>query len=100
MLMAELMFTQIPYVILEQCVQIGKKLQVVRKKEVIWCYFKLFFYFLCSSVVLSSEEDDDLQYVDHDYEVPQQKGLKKICNKVKWTRDEVILFFGFSFIPI
>ncbi|XP_050747033.1 myb-related protein A isoform X1 [Gymnogyps californianus] len=35
-----------------------------------------------------SEEDDDLQYVDHDYEVPQQKGLKKICNRVKWTRDE------------
>ncbi|NXL47641.1 MYBA protein, partial [Podilymbus podiceps] len=41
-----------------------------------------------SSVVLCSEEDDDLQYVDHDYEVPQQKGLKKICNRVKWTRDE------------
>ncbi|XP_054048968.1 myb-related protein A isoform X3 [Rissa tridactyla] len=35
-----------------------------------------------------SEEDDDLQYVDHDYEVLQQKGLKKICNRVKWTRDE------------
>uniref|UniRef100_A0A8B9FTY7 MYB proto-oncogene like 1 n=1 Tax=Amazona collaria TaxID=241587 RepID=A0A8B9FTY7_9PSIT len=35
-----------------------------------------------------SEEDDDLQYLDHDYEVPQQKGLKKICNRVKWTRDE------------
>ncbi|NXD68899.1 MYBA protein, partial [Eolophus roseicapillus] len=34
------------------------------------------------------EEDDDLQYLDHDYEVPQQKGLKKICNRVKWTRDE------------
>uniref|UniRef100_A0A8C0G7D2 MYB proto-onco like 1 n=1 Tax=Chelonoidis abingdonii TaxID=106734 RepID=A0A8C0G7D2_CHEAB len=34
------------------------------------------------------EEDDDLQYADHDYEVPQQKGLKKICNRVKWTRDE------------
>ncbi|NXJ83132.1 MYBA protein, partial [Trogon melanurus] len=41
-----------------------------------------------SSVVLCSEEDDDLQYVDHDYEVSQQKVLKKICNKVKWTRDE------------
>uniref|UniRef100_A0A674KBP7 MYB proto-onco like 1 n=1 Tax=Terrapene triunguis TaxID=2587831 RepID=A0A674KBP7_9SAUR len=36
----------------------------------------------------SEEEDDDLQYADHDYEVPQQKGLKKICNRVKWTRDE------------
>ncbi|XP_075271373.1 myb-related protein A isoform X3 [Opisthocomus hoazin] len=35
-----------------------------------------------------SEEDDDFQYVDHDYELPQQKGLKKICNRVKWTRDE------------
>uniref|UniRef100_A0A8V5FRL5 Uncharacterized protein n=1 Tax=Melopsittacus undulatus TaxID=13146 RepID=A0A8V5FRL5_MELUD len=33
-------------------------------------------------------EEDDLQYLDHDYEVPQQKGLKKICNRVKWTRDE------------
>ncbi|NXU47234.1 MYBA protein, partial [Turnix velox] len=41
-----------------------------------------------SSFVHCSEEDDDLQYVDHDYEVPQQKGLKKICNRVKWTRDE------------
>ncbi|XP_064244043.1 myb-related protein A isoform X4 [Passer domesticus] len=34
------------------------------------------------------EEDDDFQYMDHDYEVPQQKGLKKICSKVKWTREE------------
>uniref|UniRef100_A0A8D0L0S2 MYB proto-oncogene like 1 n=1 Tax=Sphenodon punctatus TaxID=8508 RepID=A0A8D0L0S2_SPHPU len=34
------------------------------------------------------EEEDDLQYADHDYEVPQQKGVKKICNRVKWTRDE------------
>ncbi|NXX11175.1 MYBA protein, partial [Podargus strigoides] len=41
-----------------------------------------------SSVVLCSEEDDDFQYLDHDYEAPQQKGLKKICSKVKWTRDE------------
>ncbi|NXS53782.1 MYBA protein, partial [Brachypteracias leptosomus] len=41
-----------------------------------------------SSVVLCSEEDDDFQCMDHDYEVPQQKGLKKICNRVKWTRDE------------
>ncbi|NWU68659.1 MYBA protein, partial [Pterocles burchelli] len=41
-----------------------------------------------SSVVFCSEEDDDFQYVDHDYEVPQQKGLKKIRNRVKWTRDE------------
>ncbi|XP_055561740.1 myb-related protein A isoform X1 [Falco cherrug] len=35
-----------------------------------------------------SEEDYDLLYVDHDYEAPQQKGLKKICNRVKWTREE------------
>ncbi|XP_054250671.1 myb-related protein A isoform X3 [Indicator indicator] len=35
-----------------------------------------------------SEEDENLQYMDHDYEVPQQKVLKKICNRVKWTRDE------------
>uniref|UniRef100_A0A8B9ZIY3 MYB proto-oncogene like 1 n=1 Tax=Anas platyrhynchos TaxID=8839 RepID=A0A8B9ZIY3_ANAPL len=35
-----------------------------------------------------SEEENDRQYADHDYEVPQQKGLKKICSRVKWTRDE------------
>ncbi|XP_021243477.1 myb-related protein A isoform X2 [Numida meleagris] len=35
-----------------------------------------------------SEEDDDFQYADHDYEVSQQRNLKKICNRVKWTRDE------------
>uniref|UniRef100_F7ISB6 MYB proto-onco like 1 n=1 Tax=Callithrix jacchus TaxID=9483 RepID=F7ISB6_CALJA len=34
------------------------------------------------------DEDDDLQFADHDYEVPQQKGLKKLWNRVKWTRDE------------
>ncbi|TKC38767.1 hypothetical protein EI555_017930, partial [Monodon monoceros] len=34
------------------------------------------------------DEDDDLQYADHDYEVPQQKVLKKLWNRVKWTRDE------------
>ncbi|XP_078543345.1 myb-related protein A isoform X7 [Lissotriton helveticus] len=36
----------------------------------------------------SDDEEDDLQFADHDYEVPQQKGLKKIWNRVKWTRDE------------
>eukprot|EP00076_Gallus_gallus_P037291 XP_025002829.1 myb-related protein A isoform X5 [Gallus gallus] len=36
----------------------------------------------------SSEEDDDFQYADHDYEISQQRSLKKICNRVKWTRDE------------
>ncbi|XP_069076374.1 myb-related protein A isoform X1 [Pleurodeles waltl] len=34
------------------------------------------------------DEEDDLQFADHDYEVQQQKGLKKIWNRVKWTRDE------------
>ncbi|XP_036194304.1 myb-related protein A isoform X5 [Myotis myotis] len=37
---------------------------------------------------VAQDEDDDLQYADHDYEVPQQKGLKKLWNRVKWTRDE------------
>ncbi|NXF39718.1 MYBA protein, partial [Nyctibius bracteatus] len=41
-----------------------------------------------SSIVLCSEEDEDLQYMDHDYEIPQQKGVKKLCNRMKWTRDE------------
>lgn len=90
------MIMQIPYVILEQYVQIGKKLQVIRKKA-IQRYFKLYFD-LHSSDVLCSEEDDDFQYMDHDYEVPQQKGLKKICSKVKWTREEVMLFFFFFFL--
>uniref|UniRef100_A0A6J0V8D0 Myb-related protein A isoform X1 n=1 Tax=Pogona vitticeps TaxID=103695 RepID=A0A6J0V8D0_9SAUR len=36
----------------------------------------------------SEEDDDDFHYADHDYEVPQQKGSKKLCNRVKWTRDE------------
>ncbi|NXI35053.1 MYBA protein, partial [Galbula dea] len=34
------------------------------------------------------EEDDSSQYVDHDYEVPQKKSVKKLCTSVKWTRDE------------
>ncbi|XP_038622671.1 myb-related protein A isoform X2 [Tachyglossus aculeatus] len=37
---------------------------------------------------IGEDEDDDLQYADHDYEVPQQKGMKKLWNRVKWTRDE------------
>uniref|UniRef100_A0A6I8P2M5 MYB proto-onco like 1 n=1 Tax=Ornithorhynchus anatinus TaxID=9258 RepID=A0A6I8P2M5_ORNAN len=51
--------------------------------------------FLCLTALLGhvakpsfEDEDDDLQYADHDYEVPQQKGLKKLWNRVKWTRDE------------
>ncbi|MEE6463845.1 hypothetical protein FKM82_006073 [Ascaphus truei] len=36
----------------------------------------------------SEDEDDDHQFADHDYEVPLQKGQKKIWNRVKWTRDE------------
>ncbi|OXB78767.1 UNVERIFIED_CONTAM: hypothetical protein H355_010700 [Colinus virginianus] len=35
-----------------------------------------------------SEEDEDFQYADHDYEISQKRSLKKICNRVKWTRDE------------
>nr|XP_006006862.1 PREDICTED: myb-related protein A isoform X1 [Latimeria chalumnae] len=36
----------------------------------------------------SEDDDDELQFADHDYEVPQQKGFKKLWNKVKWTREE------------
>ncbi|KAM9308382.1 myb-related protein A [Gastrophryne carolinensis] len=35
-----------------------------------------------------SEDEDDLHYVDHDYEVTGPKGQKKICNRMKWTKDE------------
>lgn len=48
------MFVQIPYVILEQYVQIGKKLQVVRKNKffrVILNSFSIFFTLLLYSVV-------------------------------------------------
>ncbi|KAM4687550.1 myb-related protein A [Discoglossus pictus] len=41
-----------------------------------------------AGITRSEDEDDDLQFADHDYEVPLQKGLKKIWNKVKWTREE------------
>lgn len=54
LLEAELMFVQIPYVILEQYVQIGKKLQVVRKNKffrVILNSFSIFFTLLLYSVV-------------------------------------------------
>ncbi|CAH2285330.1 myb-related A isoform X2 [Pelobates cultripes] len=34
----------------------------------------------------SEDDDDDLQFADH--EVPVQKGVKKIWNRIKWTRDE------------
>uniref|UniRef100_A0A8C7C127 MYB proto-onco like 1 n=1 Tax=Neovison vison TaxID=452646 RepID=A0A8C7C127_NEOVI len=37
----------------------------------------------------SEDEDDDLQYADHDYEVPQQKGLKKLWNRVKDKDDKL-----------
>ncbi|OXB55145.1 hypothetical protein ASZ78_001376 [Callipepla squamata] len=40
------------------------------------------------SPVCCSEEDEDFQYADHDYEISQKRSLKKICNRVKWTRDE------------
>lgn len=44
------MIMQIPYVILEQYVQIGKKLQVIRKKA-IQRYFKLYFDLHSSDVL-------------------------------------------------
>ncbi|XP_078543344.1 myb-related protein A isoform X6 [Lissotriton helveticus] len=47
-----------------------------------------FFSFAARSHFVHDDEEDDLQFADHDYEVPQQKGLKKIWNRVKWTRDE------------
>ncbi|ERE86130.1 myb-related protein A [Cricetulus griseus] len=46
------------------------------------------FCFHVTQIPIGEDEDDDLQYADHDYEVPQQKGLKKLWNRVKWTRDE------------
>uniref|UniRef100_A0A4W3GRL8 MYB proto-onco like 1 n=1 Tax=Callorhinchus milii TaxID=7868 RepID=A0A4W3GRL8_CALMI len=45
------------------------------------------------SVCFGNSEDDEEehQFQDRDYEMPQQKGGKKLCNKVKWTPDEVNL---------
>ncbi|XP_044150220.1 myb-related protein A isoform X3 [Bufo gargarizans] len=36
----------------------------------------------------SEDEDDDLHYADHDYEVPVQKTVKKVWNRVKWSKEE------------
>ncbi|KAM4028314.1 LOW QUALITY PROTEIN: myb-related protein A [Anomaloglossus baeobatrachus] len=36
----------------------------------------------------SDDEDDDLHYVDQDYEVPVQKTVKKVWNRVKWSKEE------------
>ncbi|XP_077126711.1 myb-related protein A isoform X3 [Ranitomeya variabilis] len=36
----------------------------------------------------SEDEDDDLQYIDHDYEIPVQKSGKKVWNRVKWSKEE------------
>uniref|UniRef100_A0A4W3GDL4 MYB proto-onco like 1 n=1 Tax=Callorhinchus milii TaxID=7868 RepID=A0A4W3GDL4_CALMI len=34
------------------------------------------------------DDEEEHQFQDRDYEMPQQKGGKKLCNKVKWTPDE------------
>ncbi|XP_056378033.1 myb-related protein A isoform X2 [Hyla sarda] len=36
----------------------------------------------------SEDEDDEILYVDHDYEVPAQKTVKKVWNRVKWSKEE------------
>ncbi|XP_075682286.1 myb-related protein A isoform X2 [Rhinoderma darwinii] len=36
----------------------------------------------------SEGEDDNLHYADHDYEVPVQKIVKKVWNRVKWSKEE------------
>ncbi|XP_073535487.1 myb-related protein A isoform X2 [Phyllobates terribilis] len=36
----------------------------------------------------SEDEDDDIYYVDHDYEVPVRKSVKKVWNRVKWSKEE------------
>ncbi|XP_018409725.1 PREDICTED: myb-related protein A [Nanorana parkeri] len=35
-----------------------------------------------------SEDEDEDQCADRDYEIPVQKGQKKIWNRVKWTKEE------------
>lgn len=83
---------------LEWSVQVGgQKPQVVEKLSCSEWFLNSFH--LHSSVVLCSEEDENFQYMDHDYEVPQQKVLKKICNRVKWTRDEVIICLALVSFP-
>ena len=37
----------------------------------------------------SDEETDDAEPLDHDYNLPQVKG-KKVVNRGKWTKEEVI----------
>ncbi|XP_067888034.1 myb-related protein A isoform X4 [Heterodontus francisci] len=36
----------------------------------------------------SEDDDDEHLFQDRDYDMPQQKGTKKLCNKVKWIPDE------------
>ncbi|XP_055490366.1 myb-related protein A isoform X1 [Leucoraja erinacea] len=36
----------------------------------------------------SEDDDDEHLFQDRDYDIPQQKGTKKLCNKVKWIPDE------------
>ncbi|XP_069813623.1 myb-related protein A isoform X2 [Dendropsophus ebraccatus] len=36
----------------------------------------------------SEDEEEEILYVDHDYEVPVQKAVKKVWNRVKWSKEE------------
>ncbi|XP_078072406.1 myb-related protein A isoform X2 [Mustelus asterias] len=36
----------------------------------------------------SEDDDDEHLFQDRDHDMPQQKGTKKLCNKVKWIPDE------------
>ncbi|XP_062920541.1 myb-related protein A isoform X5 [Mobula hypostoma] len=36
----------------------------------------------------SEDDDDEHLFQDRDYVIPQQKGTKKLCKKVKWIPDE------------
>uniref|UniRef100_UPI00398F4A34 myb-related protein A isoform X7 n=1 Tax=Pristiophorus japonicus TaxID=55135 RepID=UPI00398F4A34 len=36
----------------------------------------------------NEDDDDEHLFQDRDYDMPQQKGTKKLCNKVKWIPDE------------
>ncbi|XP_038665435.1 myb-related protein A isoform X3 [Scyliorhinus canicula] len=36
----------------------------------------------------SEDDDDEHLFQERDYDMPQQKGTKKLCNKVKWIPDE------------
>ncbi|XP_048384428.1 myb-related protein A [Stegostoma tigrinum] len=36
----------------------------------------------------SEDDDDEHLFQDRDYDMPQQKSTKKLCNKIKWIPDE------------